>query len=87
MRFVPVKFDMTNVAIGQFHEGTALQLSPTAMAIDFLQVCQVADMRANRNYFNELNIVNDFEFHVICFAFLNVGVQYPNLTSISLILR
>lgn len=64
MCFVPMKFNMANITVGQYHNCDAFQLFPATATMDFLQVSQVADTGTNRNCFNELNIANDFKIHL-----------------------
>ena len=38
MCFVPMKFNMANITVGQYHNCDAFQLFPATATMDFLQV-------------------------------------------------
>ena len=70
MRFIPVKFNMAYVAVGQFDVGKALEFSPTSAPVHFLQMRKVANFRADSDGFNSLNFFNDLKFHAWSLALI-----------------
>ena len=70
MRFIPVKFNMANIAVWQSDVGEALYFFPSSTSVHFLQICQVTDPGADCDGFYSHNFVNDLEFHFYSLALL-----------------
>lgn len=76
MRFVPVKLNASNFAVGKFDISNAFEFSPTTVSVDLLQLVYVTDARADGYAFNILNRADDFEIYVHESIFLTWGVAH-----------
>jgi hypothetical protein len=76
--FVPVEFNMPDIAIGKFNIRYALQFSPPATAINLLQISQVTNLCSDSDNFSILNLAKDFKFQGYSLARIrNRGNPFP----------
>ena len=64
MSLIPVQFRETNSATPQTYMRNSFELSPSSLAIHFLQSIQFADRGVDGNGFDVAYFVNDLEIHV-----------------------
>ena len=63
MRFVPMYFRCTCVAVVQFHRGNTLELSPSTNTILLPETHNIVDVDANCDNFNFLYSPYNLEIH------------------------